>query len=100
MDMLGAADRGAMLADYLGLSEREIAKGAERMITDGKYELAASTLEWARTRYAASAELRELQRLAYLKLAEKYQNFNPFKLIIYAGRAGLELPQIPSASTQ
>jgi len=34
--------------------------------------------------------LARLQRLAYLKLTEKYQDINPFKFIIYSSRAGDE----------
>jgi hypothetical protein len=29
-----------------------------------------------------------------LKLAEKYQEFNPFKFIIYSGKSGLHTPQM------
>jgi hypothetical protein len=35
-----------------------------------------------------------LERLAYLKLTEKYQEFNPFKFIIYSWKGGLDLPQM------
>jgi hypothetical protein len=35
-----------------------------------------------------------MERVAYLKLMEKYQEFNPFKFIIYSGRGGLDLPQL------
>ena len=41
----------------------------------------------------------EAQRSVYLKLLEKNQNTNPFKYILYAGRLGLQTPQmqLPSA---
>jgi hypothetical protein len=35
-----------------------------------------------------------MERLAYLKLTEKYQEFNPFKFIVYSGKGGLDLPQM------
>jgi hypothetical protein len=58
------------------------------------YELAANALDWARDRYPGSARLESMERLAYLKLTEKYQEFNPFKFIIYSGKGGLDLPQL------
>jgi glyoxylase-like metal-dependent hydrolase (beta-lactamase superfamily II) len=51
MDALGRSDRGSMLIDYLGVSERQLAKGVKRMIEDGKYELAANTLDSTKGRF-------------------------------------------------
>jgi len=45
------SDRGSMLVDYLGVTESRLSQGVERMIADGRYELAASALDWARGRY-------------------------------------------------
>jgi glyoxylase-like metal-dependent hydrolase (beta-lactamase superfamily II) len=98
MDILGRSDRGSMLVDYLGVTESRLSQGVERMIADGKYELAASALDWARGRYPDSARLESFERLAYLKLMEKYQEFNPFKLIVYSGKGGLDLPQLDPAT--
>ncbi|MCX7175813.1 MAG: MBL fold metallo-hydrolase [Proteobacteria bacterium] len=94
VDHLSRADRGSLLIDYLGVSEGQLASAAQRMIADGKYELAASALDWTRGRFPQSQSLNEAERLSYLKLMEKYQEFNPFKFIIYAGRAGMEVPKI------
>ena len=94
MDYLGSDDRGSMLVDYLGVSEGQLARAVERMIADGRHELAASTLEWAKRRLPRSARLGEAERLAYVKLMEKYQEFNPFKFIIYSGRSGVQTPQM------
>jgi glyoxylase-like metal-dependent hydrolase (beta-lactamase superfamily II) len=90
MDHLSRADRGAALVDYLGLSEGQLAAAAEKMIRDGRHELAAQTIDAARERLPESAALARVQRLAYLKLKEKYQNTNPFKFIVYSSRAGEE----------
>jgi alkyl sulfatase BDS1-like metallo-beta-lactamase superfamily hydrolase len=83
VDYLSQADRGSILVDYLGVSERQLVKATEQMIAEGKYELAATTLDWTKDRFARSKSLNEVGRLAYLKLMEKYQEFNPFKFIIY-----------------
>ena len=96
LDHLSQTDRGSILIDYLGVSERQIVKATERMIADGKYELAATTLEWTKGRFAGSKSLDDVERLTYLKLMEKYQEFNPFKFIIYSGKIGAQVPQIES----
>jgi hypothetical protein len=94
VDYLSRADRGSMLIDYLGVSERQLVKATERMIADGKYELAATVLEWTKGRFAGSTSLADVERLTYLKLMEKYQEFDPFKFIIYAGKIGDQTPQM------
>jgi glyoxylase-like metal-dependent hydrolase (beta-lactamase superfamily II) len=94
VDYLSRADRGSILIDYLGMSERQLVKATERMIADGKYELAATTLDWTKGRFAGSTSLAAVERLTYLKLMEKYQEFDPFKFIIYSGRIGHETPQM------
>jgi alkyl sulfatase BDS1-like metallo-beta-lactamase superfamily hydrolase len=96
VDYLSQADRGSMLIDYLGVSERQLIKALERMIAEGKYELAATVLDWTKGRFAESKSLREVERLTYLKLMEKYQEFDPFKFIIYSGKIGDQTPQMES----
>jgi glyoxylase-like metal-dependent hydrolase (beta-lactamase superfamily II) len=94
LDHPSKADRAELLVDYLGLSERQIAKAADRLIADGKHEMAASLLESAEAKFPNSDSLRRAKRLAYLKLIEKNQNTDPFKFIIYSGRIGEQTPQI------
>jgi hypothetical protein len=96
LDHLSRADRGTLLVDYLGVSEPQLLEAAERMIADGKHELAAAALDWTKDRFAASRRFSELERLTYQKLAEKYQEFNPFKFILYSGRSGDRTPQMES----
>lgn len=86
VDYLSAADRGALLVDYLGVSESRLADAVRRMIADGNYELAAKALSWTRGRFPESRSLSELERQVYFKLAEKYQGFSPFKYIVFTGR--------------
>ena len=96
VDYLSRADRGSILIDYVGVSERQLVNAIEHMIADGKYELAATTLEWTKDRFAGSKSLDEVTRLTYLKLMEKYQEFNPFKFIIYSGKIGARVSQMDS----
>jgi glyoxylase-like metal-dependent hydrolase (beta-lactamase superfamily II) len=90
----GRLDRAELLVDYLGLSESQIAKAADRLSADGKYELAAALVESAEPTFPASDSLKRARRFAYLKLMEKNQNTDPFKFIIYSTRAGEQTPQV------
>src|SRR5262249_23472536 len=86
VDYLSDADRGALLVDYIGVSEGRLAEAVKRMIDDGNYELAAKALGWTKDRFPKSRALSELERQVYFKLAEKYQGFSPFKYIVYTDR--------------
>jgi glyoxylase-like metal-dependent hydrolase (beta-lactamase superfamily II) len=94
LDHLGRADRAELLVDYLGLSEKQLAKTLERLVADGKYELAASLLESSGSRFDHSTSVANARRLVYLKLMEKHQNTDPFKFIIYSGKIGEQTPQM------
>lgn len=94
LDSLTDADHGMALVDYFGLTDTQLAAAAERMIRDGKHELAANYLRWGHARFPDSPRLNATRRLAYLKLMEKYQEFNPFKLIVYGGEIHQSLVQI------
>jgi glyoxylase-like metal-dependent hydrolase (beta-lactamase superfamily II) len=88
------ADRADLLVGYLGLSESQIVKAADRLSTDGKYAMAAELLETAEPKFPNSEALKRAKRFAYLKLMEKNQNTDPFKFIIYSSKAGEQTPQI------
>ena len=88
------ADRAELLVDYLGLSEAQIVKAADRLAADGKYAMAADLIESAEPKFPGSDSLKRAKRFAYLKLMEKNQNTDPFKFIIYSGKIGEQTPQI------
>ena len=94
VDHLGRADRAELIVDYLGLSEKQLAKAVERLAADGKYELAASLLDSAGNRFEHSESVAKAERLVYLKLMEKYQNTDPFKFILYSAKIGEQTPQM------
>jgi alkyl sulfatase BDS1-like metallo-beta-lactamase superfamily hydrolase len=87
-------DRAELLADYLGVSEAQIIKAADRLDADGKYAMAADLIESAEAKFPGSDSLKRTKRFAYLKLMEKNQNTDPFKFIIYSGRIREQTPQI------
>jgi glyoxylase-like metal-dependent hydrolase (beta-lactamase superfamily II) len=88
------ADRAELLVDYLGVSQAQLVKAAERLSTDGKYAMEAELLETAEPKFPNSEALKRAKRFAYLKLTEKNQNTDPFKFIIYSTKAGEQTPQI------
>jgi glyoxylase-like metal-dependent hydrolase (beta-lactamase superfamily II) len=90
----GRANRAELLVDYLGLSQAQIVKAADRLNADGKYELAADLIESAEAKFPGSDSLKRAKRLVYLKLMEKCQNTDPFKFIIYSAKIGEQTPQI------
>ncbi len=95
LDALSDADHGAALVDYLGVGESQILDAAERMVSDGRHELAATTLRWAQARLPPSQRMAKLRELVHLKLMEKYQEFNPFKFILYAAQINQATAQMP-----
>ena len=94
LDALTDADRGSALVDYLGVSDRQLASAAERMVADGKLELSAQILRWAQPRFPGNARLEAVRRLTYLKLMEKYQEFDPFRYIVYGAQIDQSTAQI------
>src|SRR5262249_7392756 len=74
--------------------EDRLVAATKRMIADGNLELAATTLEWTKDRFPASGAMKDVERLTYLKLMEKYQNFNPFKFILYSAQIGEPVPRV------
>jgi glyoxylase-like metal-dependent hydrolase (beta-lactamase superfamily II) len=96
LDHLGRADRAELLVDYLGLSEKQLVRTVERLVADGKYELAASLLESCESRFEHSTSVASAKRLVYLKLMEENQNADPFKFIIYSGKISEQTPQMAS----
>jgi glyoxylase-like metal-dependent hydrolase (beta-lactamase superfamily II) len=97
LDHLGDTDRAELFVDYLALSERQLVSAAEKMSADGKYELAASLLRSAEARFGRTEGISRAERLVYLKLMEKYQNFDPFKYILYSAAIGEQTPAMAAS---
>ena len=94
MEHLTRADHAELLANYLGLSEGQLVKAVDRLVADGKYELADSLLQFTESRFQGSTSVARAKRLVYLKLMEKHQNTDPFKFIIYSGKINEQTPQM------
>lgn len=101
MDHLSQEEFGLLLTHYLERSEQQLVSATEHMLESGDHALAASTTRWALTQYPSSAKLKELKTIAFLKHKEKYQEFNPFKFIIYSEFIQHGTPQLePALPTQ
>jgi hypothetical protein len=98
LDHRGRADRADLLVDYLGVSEKQLTGAAERLITEGKYELAASLLESAGDKFDHSDSVANIKRLVYRKLTEKNQDNDPFKFILYSAKIAEQTPQMPGGN--
>src|SRR4030095_310610 len=75
---LGRTDCADLLVNYLGVSEAQIVKAADRLDADGKYAMAADLMESAEIKFPNSNPVRRAKRFAYLKLMERNQNTDPF----------------------
>jgi len=95
---LGRTDRADLLVNYLGVSEAQIVKAAERLDADGKHAMAADLMESAEIKFPNSDRVKRAKRFAYLKLMERNQNTDPFKFIIYSAKIGEQTPQMNASA--
>ena len=98
LDHLGRADRAELLVDYLGLSEKQLVKTVERLVANGKYELAASLLESSGSRFEHSTSVASAKRLVYLKLMEEHK-IPPVQVHHLFDKIGEETPQMASRTS-
>jgi alkyl sulfatase BDS1-like metallo-beta-lactamase superfamily hydrolase len=80
LEHLTRADQAELLVDYLGVSESQLVKTVERLLADGKYELAASLLESSGDRFARSVSVINAKRLVYLKLIGEAPEYGPVQI--------------------
>jgi glyoxylase-like metal-dependent hydrolase (beta-lactamase superfamily II) len=95
---LGRTDCADLLVNYLGVSEAQIVKAADRLDADGKYAMAADLMESAEIKFPNSNPVRRAKRFAYLKLMERNQNTDPFKFIIYSAKIDEQTPQMNASA--
>jgi glyoxylase-like metal-dependent hydrolase (beta-lactamase superfamily II) len=97
LDHLSDSDRSELFVDYLALSEKQLVSAIEKMVADGKYELAASLVHPSKIRFGQTESIIGAERQVYLKLMERYQNTDPFKFILYSARIGEQIHAITSS---
>src|SRR5439155_20640234 len=77
VDALSRADRGSLLVDYLGVSERRLVAARKRVMADGEPGRSARTILRAKGGVPARRPLRHVARLSDLKSRGEYRNGNP-----------------------
>jgi glyoxylase-like metal-dependent hydrolase (beta-lactamase superfamily II) len=78
-----------------GGKERAFARGARTLLGQGNAALALKLTDLGLHRHPASKTLVRLRHQALNRLRERYQQFNPFKFIVYSELAGAELLPVP-----
>jgi glyoxylase-like metal-dependent hydrolase (beta-lactamase superfamily II) len=86
-----AAEHAAALDLLAGGREEQFAAAAATLIGQGDHALALEIIQPGLLRHPASTTLAGLRRTALHRLMEQYQQFDPFKFLIYAELAGAEI---------
>jgi glyoxylase-like metal-dependent hydrolase (beta-lactamase superfamily II) len=85
------AEHAAALDLLAAGREEPFAAAAATLISQGDYALALQIIQPGLLRHPASTTLAGLRRTALYRLMEQYQQFDPFKFLIYAELAGAEI---------
>jgi glyoxylase-like metal-dependent hydrolase (beta-lactamase superfamily II) len=86
-----AAEHAAALDLLAGGREQQFAAAAATLIGQGDHALALQIIQPGLLRHPASSTLAGLRATALHRLMEQYQQFDPFKFLIYAELAGAEI---------
>ena len=91
LEPVTAAEHAAALDLLAGGREEQFAAAAATLIGQGDDALALEIIQPGLLRHPASGVLTGLRRTALHRLMEQYQQFDPFKFLIYAELAGAEI---------
>ncbi len=91
LEPVTAAEHAAALDLLAGGREEQFAAAAATLIGQGDHALALEIIQPGLLRHPASITLAGLRRTALHRLMEQYQQFDPFKFLIYAELAGAEI---------
>lgn len=94
-DLLSQKEIGTIFRNYLGLSDVDISRAIDQMITAGDFELAAQLADWAFSQYPGSSSIVEARRNAFRQLTQKWQLLNVFKFMMYSETIDEPTPQTP-----
>ena len=86
-----AAEHAAALDLLAGGRDEQFAAAAATLIGQGDHALALQIIQPGLLRHPASSTLAGLRATALHRLMEQYQQFDPFKFLIYAELAGAEI---------
>jgi alkyl sulfatase BDS1-like metallo-beta-lactamase superfamily hydrolase len=91
LEPVTAAEHAAALDLLAGGREEQFAAAAATLIGQGDHALALQIIQPGLLRHPASSTLAGLRATALYRLMEQYQQFDPFKFLIYAELAGAEI---------
>jgi glyoxylase-like metal-dependent hydrolase (beta-lactamase superfamily II) len=84
LDSLSDQQLGAVFRRYLDLSDRQVASAIEHMVEQGDLDLATRVATQALSQYPGSAPIADANKHALSMQRQKYQEFDPFRFIIYS----------------
>jgi glyoxylase-like metal-dependent hydrolase (beta-lactamase superfamily II) len=91
MEPVPDTDRAAALDLLAGGGDERFITAADALIERGDHALALELIEPGLLRYPGSADLARLRQTALRRLAELNQQLDPFRFLVYAELAGLEI---------
>jgi glyoxylase-like metal-dependent hydrolase (beta-lactamase superfamily II) len=91
LEPVTAAEHAAALDLLAGGREERFAAAATTLIGQGDHALALEIIQPGLLRHPASSALAGLRRTALHRLMEQYQQFDPFRFLIYADLADAEI---------
>lgn len=96
LEPIGAASRAAALDVLAGHQPERFAEAARTLLSQRDSALALEIVTAGLTRYPHDADLARLRKQALYRLMERHQLQDPFRFLIYAELAGVELEPVAS----
>lgn len=97
LEPIGPADRAAALDVLAGGRPEQFAKAAQTLLEQHDAALALEIASAGQVRHPEDAELARLRTQALHRLMERHQLQDPFRFLIYAELAGVELGPVAAA---
>ena len=97
LEPIGAASRAAALDLLAGHRPERFAEAARTLLAQRDSALALEIVTAGLTRYPDDADLARLRKQALYRLMERHQLQDPFRFLIYAELAGVELAPVATS---
>lgn len=94
LDALTDKQLGAVFRTYLRLSDQQMVEAVNQMLDKGDLDLAARVVNQSIAQFPQSTALTEAKQRVFSRLRQKYQEFDPFRFIIYSEAMGEPLPML------
>jgi glyoxylase-like metal-dependent hydrolase (beta-lactamase superfamily II) len=94
MDSLSDDQLGVALRRYLNLSDHQVADAIRHMLEQGDLDLATRYATQAASQYPDSTVVAEVHRAVLSQQRQKYQEFDPFRFIVYSEAMRSPVPAI------